>query len=90
MRQDLFWRNWKRSPALRDMAWLSLKTGLRSTEIFRLTGADVDILGGVLWVTEKRHAPCCGKVEKAVLETLSKYGRAPEEYIFQGQRRGKA
>ncbi len=75
----------KRSPALRDMAWLSLKTGLRSTEIFRLTGADVDILGGVLWVTEKGMRRVAVKVEKAVLETVSKYGRAPEEYIFQGK-----
>lgn len=43
----------RRSPQLHDMAWLSLRTGLRSTEIFRLTGAGLDEEHLTIWVTEK-------------------------------------
>ena len=71
----------KRSPQLHDMAWLSLKTGLRSTEIFRLTGADVDARGGVLWVTEKGGR----RVAPDVIRMLAGYGRSAGEYIFQAR-----
>ncbi len=75
----------KRSPQLRDMSWLSLKTGLRSTEIFRLTGADVDKKGGVLWVTEKGGRRVAVRVVPEVLDLLEGYGRGAVEYIFQSR-----
>lgn len=79
----------KRSPQLHDMAWLSLKTGLRSTEIFRLKGADVDSLGGVLWVTEKGRTRVAVKVGVEVIAALASYGRQPDEFVFQGKNGGK-
>lgn len=79
----------KRSPQLRDMTWLSLKTGLRSTEIFRLMGADVDIKGGVLWVTEKGGRRVAVRVVREVLDLLAGYGRGAGEYIFQARGGGK-
>lgn len=79
----------KRSPQLHDMAWLSLKTGLRSTEIFRLTGADVDAQGGVLWVTEKGGRRVAVRVSPDVIAMLARYGRGAGEYIFQARGGGK-
>ena len=79
----------KRSPQLHDMAWLSLKTGLRSTEIFRLRGADVDREGQVLWVTEKGGRRVPVRVRREILEMLAAYGRNGEEYIFQARDCGK-
>lgn len=79
----------KRSPQLHDMAWLSLKTGLRSTEIFRLQCADIDLAASVLWITEKggtRKALC---VARDILEKLASYGRRKDEYIFQDRQGGK-
>ena len=79
----------KRSPQLHDMAWLSLKTGLRSTEIFRLQGGDVDLAASVLWITEKggkRRALC---VANDILEKLASYERKQDEYIFQDRQGGK-
>jgi integrase len=78
-----------KSPQLRDMAWLSLKTGLRSTEIFSLTGSDVDMVGGVLWVTEKGGRRIALRVEKDVLNLLSGYQRHAGEYIFKSRNNGK-
>lgn len=75
-----------RSPVLHDMAWLSLKTGLRSTEIFRLQGADVDFSAGVLWITEKGGERTAMHVSKHILQKLASYGRKPSEYIFQDRR----
>jgi integrase len=43
-------------PQLHDMALLSLRTGLRATEIFKLTGQDVDALADVLYVIAKGGA----------------------------------
>lgn len=74
-----------RSPQLHDMAWLSLKTGLRCAEIFRLTGADADRTAGVLWVTEKGRTRVAVRVGNEVLNLLESYGRKPHEYIFQAR-----
>ncbi len=71
------------------MAWLSLKTGLRSTEIFRLTGADIDREGKVLWITEKGGRRAAIRVAQDVIDTLAAYGRAPEDYVFQEWGGGK-
>ena len=78
-----------RSPQLHDMAWLSLKTGLRCTEIFRITGADVDRAAGVLWITEKGRTRVPVRVGNDVLDMLESYGRKPHEYIFQARNGGK-
>lgn len=74
-----------RSPQLRDMAWLSLKTGLRSTEIFRLTGADVDGEHLTLWISEKGQTRVPVRVDAEVIAMLQAYGRKPEEYVFQSR-----
>lgn len=78
-----------RSPQLRNMAWLSLKTGLRSTEIFGLTGADADAKAGVLWVTEKGGRRVAIRVSADVLHMLGSYGRKPFELIFQSRCGGR-
>lgn len=78
-----------RSPQLRDMAWLSLKTGLRSTEIFGLMGADVDEQAGVLWVTEKGGTRMAMRVGNDVLRLLKGYKRKPFELIFQSRSGGR-
>ena len=79
----------KRSPQLHDMAWLSLKTGLRSTEIFRLQGGDIDLGASVLWITEKGGSRTALCVSKDILYKLSSYGRKQEEYIFQTRSKTK-
>lgn len=58
------------SPQLRDMAYLSLKTGLRSTEIFKLRGGDVDFNAGVLWVEAKGGKRQQVFADKDILEML--------------------
>lgn len=78
-----------RSPQLRDMAWLSLKTGLRSTEIFRLTGGDVDAAAGVLWITEKGGRRVAVRVGRDVLDLLQGYGRGAGEYVFPARGGGR-
>lgn len=73
----------QKSPQLHDMAFLSLKTGIRATEIFKLRGQDVNAQAGVLHVTAKGgrmesiHAP------DDVITMLLAYGRTGGEYIFQ-------
>jgi integrase len=78
----------EKSPQLHDMALLSLKTGIRATEIFKLRGQDVNAQAGVLHITAKGgrmesiHAP------DDIISMLLGYGRTGGEYIF--QKRGDA
>jgi Site-specific recombinase XerD len=71
------------------MAWLSLKTGLRATEIFKLRAQDVDETAGVLYVTAKGgrreivHAP------QDVISMLLTYGSVGGEYIFSSRNQGE-
>lgn len=76
----------KRSPQLHDMSLLSLKTGMRSTEIFDIKGQDVQPAAGVIWFTAKGknrqfvHAP------QDILDMLLSYRRKPSEHIFQAEK----
>lgn len=51
--KDLLAELTSRSKELHDMAYVSLKTGLRITEIFKLRGQDVDARAGVLHTLSK-------------------------------------
>ena len=80
----------ERSRQLRDMAFLSLKTGLRVTEIFKLRARDIDAHAGIIHITAKG-----GKIESVqtpddVITMLLAYGRTGGEYIFQERDTGKA
>lgn len=78
------------SRQLHDMAYLSLKTGMRATEIFKLRAQDVDAHAGILHVISKGgridpvHAP------DDVINMLLGYGRVGDEHIFQERNTGGA
>ena len=77
-----------RSQQVHDMSLLSLKTGLRATEIFTITGQDVRPGSDVIHFTAKGgqrqnvHAP------QNVIEILSGYNRPPGEHVFQSRTGG--
>lgn len=66
-----------------DMVLLSLRTGLRPTEIFRLVGADLDINASVLHILAKGKKRMSIKVPGDIMEMLASYERGPAEPIFQ-------
>ncbi len=74
-----------RSPQLHDMALLSLKTGLRATEIFKIKRQDVDPHAGILHVTAKGGQRQAVRVPKEITDILIGYCRKPHEYIFQAR-----
>jgi integrase len=78
------------NPQLRDMSLLSLRTGLRCTEIFKLKGADVDANAGVLHVIAKGGRRTPVRVPADMIAMLRAYDRKPGEPIFQAPRSGKA
>ncbi|HIW77678.1 MAG TPA: tyrosine-type recombinase/integrase, partial [Candidatus Bilophila faecipullorum] len=78
----------QRSPQLHDMALLSLKTGLRATEIFKLRWEDIDPRGNVLHVTAKGGERQIVHAPRAVIDMLLAYKRRPGEYIFQERTTG--
>jgi integrase len=77
-----------RNPQLRDMALLSLKTGLRPAEIFRLKRQDVDAHANVLYIIAKGGRRVPVRVPADVTTLLKAYSRKPAEYIFQMPRKG--
>ncbi len=77
----------KRSPQLHDMSLLSLKTGMRSTEIFDIKGQDVQPEAGVIWFTAKGDQRQFVHAPKDILDMLLAYRRKPSEYIFQAEKR---
>lgn len=79
-----------RHPQLHDMVLLSLRTGLRPTEIFRLKGEDVDGAANVLYVLAKGARRVPVKVPAEICQMLLAYGRKPHETIFQSEATGKA
>mgnify|MGYP005811548323 CR=1 FL=1 len=79
----------KRSPQLHDMALLSLKTGLRATEIFRLKGEDVDPRGNVLHIIAKGGERQIVHAPPSIIDMLLAYKRKPGEYIFQERDTGQ-
>ncbi|CAK7009642.1 MAG: Tyrosine recombinase XerC [Desulfovibrio sp.] len=65
------------------MSFLSLRTGVRSTEIFKMKGGDLVPAAGFFWVTAKggeRQKVFC---DKEVMDVLLGYKRGRSEYIFQ-------
>lgn len=75
----------KRSPQLHDMAYVSLHTGVRSTELFSVCGGDIILKGGFFWVTAKGGERQKVFASKDVLELMAGYKRRHGEYIFQAR-----
>lgn len=75
----------RRSTQLRDMSLLSLRTGLRATEIFSLTGSSLAPAAGLIHFTGKggvsQHVACPAEV----MEMLLACDAAPDEYIFRAR-----
>lgn len=72
-----------RHPQLHDMALLSLKTGLRPTEIFKLRGQDVDANALGLHIIQKGGKRVFVRVPEDIIDMLQSYHRKPAEPIFQ-------
>lgn len=80
----------KRHPQLHDMALLSLRTGLRPTEIFKLRGQDVDANACGLYIIQKGGKRVFVRVPEDMIEMLLAYKRKPAEPIFQQPRKKAA
>jgi integrase len=79
-----------RNPPLHDIALLSLKTGLRPTEIFKLKGQDVDANANVLHIIAKGGKRTPVRVSVDMIAMLKAYNRKPSEPIFKLPRKGTA
>ena len=79
-----------RHPQLHDMALLSLRTGLRPTEIFKLRGQDVDANACGLYIIQKGGKRVFGRVPEYLIQMLQAYKRKPAEPIFQQPRKRTA
>jgi integrase len=77
-----------RNPQLHDMALLSLKTGLRPTEIFKLKEQDIDANAHVLYILAKGGKRVPVRVPADMTALLKAYKRKPVEYIFKTPRKG--
>ena len=75
---------------LHDMALLSLRTGLRCTEIFKLKGLDIDPHADVLYIIAKGGDRKAMRIPADVADMLRDYGRAPGEPLFKTPESGKA
>lgn len=74
-----------KSPDLRDMALLSLKTGLRATEIFKLRAQDVNTASGILHITGKGGLREQVHATQDVIGMLQERDRSGGEYLFSRQ-----
>lgn len=72
----------RRSTDLYHMALVSLKTGLRSTEIFGLTGSDVHAAEALAYVTAKGGAREPVALPQDVLSILEARRTAPDALLF--------
>ena len=79
-----------RHPQLHDMALLSLRTGLRPTEIFKLRGQDVDANASGLYIIQKGGKRVFVRVPEDMIRMLQTYRRKPAEPIFQQPRKKTA
>lgn len=75
----------RRSPVWRDMAYVSLLTGMRLTEILRLRGRDVNEATATAMVVAKgrRREPVA--LSKEALAVLVRNVRGPEEPVFRNK-----
>lgn len=80
----------KRHPQLHDMVLLSLRTGLRPTEIFKLRGQDVDANASGLHIIQKGGKRVFVRVPEDMIQMLQAYRRKPAEPIFQQTRKKTA
>jgi integrase len=76
----------KRSPVWRDMAFLSLYTGLRLTEIIRLRGQDIDEKSLTAIVTAKGGQREPVLLTPEALTVLTKHRRGADAYVFRDSR----
>lgn len=72
----------KRSMQLRDMAFVSLFSGMRATEIFGLKGADIDEQNSLAIITAKGGDREVVHLRPQVLDVLKKYCTAPGALLF--------
>jgi integrase len=70
------------NPQLHDMALLSLRTGLRATEIFKLKGQDVDAHAEVLHIIAKGGIRAAVRIPSDISAMLRDYNRKPGEPLF--------
>lgn len=75
----------KHSHQLHDMARLALKTGLRATEIFSITGQDLNPATGHVYFRAKGGKRQNVQVKPDTMEMLLDYGRDPGQHIFQAK-----
>lgn len=80
----------KRHPQLHDMALLSLRTGLRPTEIFKLRGQDVDGNACGLYIIQKGGKRVFVRLPEDMIRMLQAYTRKSAEPIFQQPRKRTA
>jgi len=80
----------RRSPQLHDMALLSLKTGLRATEIFDIQGQGIDQAVGLIHFKAKGGAAQHVHASPDVIKMLLAYDRNPDEHVFQSRPGTKA
>ncbi|KAF0232552.1 MAG: phage integrase site specific [Desulfovibrionaceae bacterium] len=75
----------QRSGQLHDMTLLSLKTGMRATEIFTVQGQGLDQAAGLIHFRAKGGKTQHVQASPAVLALLRAYDREPGEHVFQAQ-----
>jgi integrase len=78
------------NPQLRDMALLSLRTGLRCTEIFKLKGQDVDAHADVLYIIAKGGSRTAVRIPADIAAMLRGYCRKSGEPLFKTPETGEA
>ncbi|MGD0276945.1 MAG: site-specific integrase [Syntrophales bacterium] len=79
-----------RSKQLHNMAFLSLHTGMRAGEIFNLKGQDIDLVNGIINISDSKNKQnrkaFMTKAVKAILKTYKP--DSPDEYIFKDKKHG--
>ncbi len=77
-----------RSQQLHDMALLSLRTGLRATEIFGIRGQDIDPKANTIHIFAKGGEPQSVPAPADIIRILTGYRRQPHEHLFQDEQGG--
>lgn len=78
----------RRAMQVHDMALLSLKTGMRATEIFSIQGQGLDDAASLIHFRAKGGAMQHVHAPASILAKLRAYNRAPGEFIFQSRAGG--
>jgi integrase len=73
----------RRSPALRNLCEVSLHTGMRRGELFRLKGFHLDMHSGTIQILDgKKGKPRVAFMTDAVIEIFRRINPAPGNYVF--------